>query len=109
MQPLLVNCSCRVYQTYLFLTSPCCPLTLLPTAFLSFLLRITTVTMLSHVRLLATPASSVHGIFQERILEWVAISSSKGSSNPGIKPASPASLALTGRFFTTESPGKPQN
>ena len=28
------------------------------------------------------PGSSVHGIFQARILEWVAISSSKGSSQP---------------------------
>ena len=28
------------------------------------------------------PGSSVHGIFQARILEWVAISSSKGSSWP---------------------------
>ena len=36
------------------------------------------------------PGSSVHGIFQARILEWVAISSSRGSSQPGIKPASPA-------------------
>ena len=26
------------------------------------------------------PSSSVHGIFQARILEWVAISSSRGSS-----------------------------
>ena len=28
------------------------------------------------------PGSSVHGIFQTRILEWVAISSSRGSSRP---------------------------
>ena len=28
------------------------------------------------------PGSSVHGIFQARILEWVAISSSRGSSGP---------------------------
>ena len=28
------------------------------------------------------PGSSVHGISQERILEWVAISSSRGSSQP---------------------------
>ena len=28
------------------------------------------------------PGSSVHGIFQARILEWVAISSSRGSSRP---------------------------
>ena len=38
--------------------------------------------VLSHVLLFATlcslPGSSVHGIFQARILEWVAISSSRG-------------------------------
>ena len=28
------------------------------------------------------PGSSVHGILQARILEWVAISSSRGSSQP---------------------------
>ena len=28
------------------------------------------------------PGSSVHGIFQTRILEWVAVSSSRGSSQP---------------------------
>ena len=28
------------------------------------------------------PGSSVHGVFQVRILEWVAISSSRGSSRP---------------------------
>ena len=30
------------------------------------------------------PGSSVHGIFQARILKWVAISSSRGSSSPRI-------------------------
>ena len=35
------------------------------------------------------PGSSVHEIFQERILEWVAISFSRGSSQ-GIEPGSPA-------------------
>ena len=28
------------------------------------------------------PGSSVHGIFQARVLEWVAISFSRGSSRP---------------------------
>ena len=28
------------------------------------------------------PGSSVHGVFQERILEWVAISSPRGTSPP---------------------------
>ena len=34
------------------------------------------------------PASSVHGILQARILEWVAVPFSKGSPNPGIEPGS---------------------
>ena len=40
---------------------------------------------LSCVRLFVTsslPSSSVHGILQTRLLEWVAISSSRGSSQP---------------------------
>ena len=53
------------------------------------------------------PGSSVHGILQARILEWVAISYSTGSSNPGIEPTSPADPELAGGFFTTEPPGKP--
>ena len=52
------------------------------------------------------PVSSVHGISQARILEWVSISFSRRSSHPGIKPMSPA---LAGRVFTTEPPGKPQS
>ena len=35
------------------------------------------------------PGSSVHGVLQARILEWVAISFSRGSSS-GIEPTSPA-------------------
>ena len=48
------------------------------------------------------PGSSVHGIFQATRLEWAAISYSRGSSHPGIKPRSPA---LAGEFFTTEPLG----
>ena len=36
------------------------------------------------------PGSSALGIFQPRILEWVAISFSKGSSRARIEPKSPA-------------------
>ena len=39
------------------------------------------------------PDSSVHGIFQVRILEWVVISYSRDLANSGIKPTSPALLA----------------
>ena len=40
------------------------------------------------------PGSSVHGIFQARILEWVAIYSPRDLPSPGIEPASPAAPAL---------------
>ena len=36
------------------------------------------------------PGSSVHGILQARILEWVAVSFSRGFPDTGIKPGSPA-------------------
>ena len=49
------------------------------------------------------PGSSVHGISQARILEWVAIPSPADLFNPRIEPVS---LALVGGFFATESPGK---
>ena len=43
------------------------------------------------------PGSSIHGIFQARILEWFAISFSRGSSQPGDRTQ--VSL-LAGRYFT---------
>ena len=43
------------------------------------------------------PGFSVHGILQTRILEWVAMKFSKGSSPSRDQNGSPA---LQGRFFT---------
>ena len=54
-----------------------------------------------------SPGSSVHGIFQARILEQVAVSYSRDLPDPGIEPSTPGSPALAGRFFTTAPPGKP--
>ena len=56
----------------------------------------------------SSPGSSIHRILQARILVWVAISSSRGSSWPRTKPASFVSPVLAGRFFTSEPPGKPR-
>ena len=50
------------------------------------------------------PGSSVHGILQARILEWVAIFFSKGSSQ--CRNWTWVSF-IAGRFFTNELPGKP--
>ena len=66
------------------------------------------VCVLSHVRLCdpvdwSPPGSSVHGILQARVLEWVAVSSSKGSSRPRDQ------TGITGRFFPAVPPGKLQN
>ena len=52
------------------------------------------------------PGSSVHGIFQARILEWVAISSSRASSQPRDRTCVSLFPALAGKFFTTVPPGK---
>ena len=45
------------------------------------------------------PGSSVHGILQARILEWVAIPSPEDLPDPGTEPTSPA---LASGFFITE-------
>ena len=50
--------------------------------------------------------SSVCGISKARILEWVTISSSRGSSWPRDR-AHVGRPCIAGRFFTTEPPGKP--
>ena len=63
----------------------------------------------NHVQLLVTiwtvyslPGSSVHGILQSRILEWVAMLSSRGSSWPRDLTCVPWGYCIAGRFFTTE-------
>ena len=50
------------------------------------------------------PGSSVHGILQARVLEWIAIPFSRGSPDPGIEPGSPALQAASLR---SEPPGNP--
>ena len=52
------------------------------------------------------PGSSIHGIFQARISEWVTISFSRDLPNPGIEPRSPA---WPTNSLLTEPPGKPKN
>ena len=50
------------------------------------------------------PGSSVHGNLQARILEWVAMPSSRRLPNSGIKPRSPT---LQADSFLSQPPGKP--
>ena len=65
----------------------------------------------NHVQLCATlwavcsqPGSSVHGILQVRVLEWVAMPSFRRSSQSRNQTCI---SCIAGRFFTTEPPGKP--
>ena len=54
------------------------------------------------------PGSCLHGIFQARILEWVTMPSSKGSSQP--RNQSPILQAeLQTDSLPSEPPGKPKN
>ena len=50
------------------------------------------------------PDSSVHGILYVRVLEWVAMPSSRGSSRPRDQTRV---SCIAGRFFIIEPPGKP--
>ena len=53
------------------------------------------------------PGSSVHRIFQARILEWVAISSCRGSSWFRDRTLVSCVSCIDSRFFTAESLGSP--
>ena len=48
---------------------------------------------------LYSPGFSVPWILQDRILEWVAVASFRGSSKPGIKPMTPKAPALQADFL----------
>ena len=50
------------------------------------------------------PDSSVHGLLQATILKWVAMPSSRGSSDPGIEPMSLVSPSMAGSFFYHQQP-----
>ena len=50
--------------------------------------------------------SFVHGIFQQEYWSGLQFSTSEDLPYPGIKSVS---SALSGRYFTTEPPGKPEN
>ena len=55
----------------------------------------------------SSPGSSVHGIFQARILEWVGMTSSKGSSSPRDRThisVTPALQVESYHWATEESP-----
>ena len=53
-------------------------------------------------------SSSVHGILQARIPEWVALPFSGDLPDPGTEPMSLASPSLAGGFFTTSATWKVQ-
>ena len=65
-----------------------------------------------YVQLFVTPwtvarqAPLSMGILQARILEWVAMSSSRGSSQLRVRTQV---FCIAGRFFTNEPPGKPSS
>ena len=60
-------------------------------------------TTLCHPTDCSLPGFSLHGILQARILEWVAIAFSRGSSQPRDQTTSLMSPALAGRLFTTST------
>ena len=59
---------------------------------------------LSNPKDCSPPGSSIHGILQARVLEWVAMPFSRGSSQLGTESVSPA---LQADSLSSEPPGKP--
>ena len=59
----------------------------------------------SHVLLFVAPWTTVHGILQARILEWVVISLPGDLPYPGIEPGS---HALRADSLPSEALGKPE-
>ena len=53
------------------------------------------------------PGSSAHGILQARMLEWVAMPSSRASSWPRDWTRVSCGSCIAGGFSTAEAPGKP--
>ena len=84
----------------------CCSLLLLSSIFPSISKALVTqlCPILSNPMNCSPPGSSVHGIFQARILESIAIFSSRGSSWP--RDCTQVSCTA-GRLFSSEPPGKP--
>ena len=56
----------------------------------------------------SSPDSSAHGILQTRVLEWVALPSSRGSPNPGIELVSLVSPALWADSLPLNHGGSPE-
>ena len=54
------------------------------------------------------PGSSVHGILQARILEWVATFSSRDLPNPGIEATSLRSVCIGRQVLYTAPSGNPE-
>ena len=69
--------------------------------------------LLSSVQPFCQPVDVAHqvplstGFPRQRLLEWVAISFPRGSSRPRDTTWPSCLSFFTGRFFTTETPGKP--
>ena len=62
---------------------------------------------LSLVRFFVTPWATVHGVSQARILEWVAMSCSRGSSQPRDWTRVSCVSCIAGKFFTIWTTRKP--
>ena len=60
------------------------------------------------LQLCSSPGSSVHGLLQAKILEWITMPSSRGSSRPRDQTCVSCGFCTTGGFFTLEPLGKPK-
>ena len=102
-----------MYQT-VFLIFPHKPVPPHSLSHFNFILPVGAACMLSHVWLFATLWTAVHqpplsmGFPRQEYWSGLSFPTPGDLLDPGIKPRSPVSPALAGRFFTTATPGKPK-
>ena len=100
--PPSMGFSRQEYWSGVPLPSPSVPLT---TVFVNVVKSLSCVQLFCDSTDCSLPAYSVYRISQVRILEWVVISFSRGSSQPREQTCV---SCIAGRFFTTEPLEKPQ-
>jgi len=117
----LLPASCLLWQFLLLLVSAGLAVRLKHTAPTSCVVITDLISSVSYVRAqmlqsfptlcdpvgVSTPGSSVRGILQAWILEWVAMPSSRGSSRPSDQTRVSSVSCTAGGFFTTEPLGRP--
>ena len=105
------SCGCVPFVWWLLLIRTLCPSSLQPTDFWPLSDLCAVLSCFSHVQLFLTPwivtcQAPLHGIFPATVLEWGAMPSSRGSSQPRDQILNSCISCIAGEFFYCRVTGK---